>query len=219
MNIFRSFSSLAVAAALTLAGLPGCTERKPGEEGPSADSGVPGAAGADSAATGEKEGVVSVPTRTPNGRTELPTTRTAAPNLWITLPEGFSVRADTVLDYDILVISRADDPLLSDSSQVPYGMLRIVVGDTTVRVTPKNVKTARRNGVIGEYPGEWIYYTGVIPGGTTYYSYELAADRYFAPLSPDREMKRLNMHLYIAGKDTAVISRLITAAESISTKP
>lgn len=219
MNIFRSFSSLVLAAALTLAWLPGCTERKPGGEGPSADSGVPGTAGADSAATGEKEGVVSVPTRTPNGRTELPTTRTAAPNLWITLPEGFSVRADTVLDYDILVISRADDPLLSDSSQVPYGMLRIVVGDTTVRVTPKNVKTARRNGVIGEYPGEWIYYTGVIPGGTTYYSYELAADRYFAPLSPDREMKRLNMHLYIAGKDTAVISRLITAAESISTKP
>lgn len=215
MKYVQPFSLLLLGAALLL---NGCTEQKPEGDTPAGDS-LHGANDSGANAPDGRAGVVNVPTETPTGRTELPTAQTIAPNLWITLPQGFSVRADTTLGYDILVVSRIDDPLLNDSSAVPYGMLRIVVGDSAISVTPNDVKSAERQGIIGAYPGRWRYYTGVIPDGATYYSYELAANDYFARISPDRAMKKLRLHLYIAGKDTAVIGQLIKAAESISIKP
>lgn len=215
MKILQPYLYLFSCALIVVAAA--CSEQKP--DAKRADSTADAEAGQPNGNEEGKEGVVRLPTETPTGRVQLPTVRTAAPDLWVTLPDGFTVRADTTLEYDLLVVSRTDDPLLSDSTQVPFGMLRIVVGDTTIRVTPPGVQVAERNGMIGDYPGRWRYYTAVIPGGATYYSHELIADDYFARISPERDMKNLRLHMYIAGKDTSVIRQLIAVSESVSTKP
>ena len=196
-----------------------CADTKPGdgqEQGSTVTSNAP-----DSGATTQLL-PDSRQTETPSGRTQLPTFRTAAPDLWITLPEGFTVRVDTMFSYDIMVVASNDDPLLRDSTQIPLGMLRVTISDSTIRLPLPGKQAPERNVVLGaldNYLGLWRSSTVALPDGTTYSSYEMAANDFFARIYQDREIKDLRLHLYIGGKDSVKTAQLLKAVESISIKP
>ncbi len=137
----------------------------------------------------------------------------------MTLPEGFTVRADTMLQHDIIVVADNNDPLLHDSTQTPLGMLRVVVSDSTIRLALPGKQGPTRKAIIGDYLGVWNSSTVALPNGTTYYSYEMVADDFFARMYPEREIKEFGLHLYIGGKDSVKTEQLLKAVESISIKP
>lgn len=197
--------------------LIGCSDQKPQDSQNHSDSVEPGVSDAPELLESGK--ITLEKTSTPSGRTQLPTYRTPAPDLWMTLPEGFSIRADTMLNYDIMVVSRDDDPLLSDSTQIPMGMLRITISDSTILLDLPGKHVREQDGNLGNYLGRWRSSTFPLEDGGTYYSYEMAADDYFARISPENDIKSLHLHMYIGGKDSTVTERLRAAAATLSTAP
>ena len=213
----RHIRSGGISVALLLLLVIGCTEQAP-EEKHEAEVATEG----DSILSIESEGtngIVTLESGSTSGRVQLPTYRTPAPDLWITMPEGFSVRVDTMLTYDIMVVARNDDPLLDDSTRIPEGMLRIIVSDSAIRLPLPGKDIREQKSVVGDYPGIWRSSTVTIPSGEAYVSYEMIADDYFARTSPEQEVKDLRLHLYIGGKDSVVTGQLLEAVTTISIKP
>lgn len=193
----------------------GCSDSTPGGESDMADSAIVSGSGGES----DTGNAAAENTTTPEGRVELPTYHTAAPNLWVTLPEGYGVRLDTTLPYDIIVISRNDDPLLVDSVQIPKGMMRITVSDQQIQFPPLGTEHESRKLMMGDYPSDWRHFTDLTNDGKTFYSYELRADDYFARTAPDDAVKRLRLHVFTGGRDSAVVETLLGVAQTLSVRP
>lgn len=190
----------------------GC-EEKPIDR-PSADS-TAGSHRSDD--TNDRSPIDTTPTTTPSGRTELPTINTDAPSLFVTLPKGYAVRSDTGLDDDILFIYRADDPLvLGDSASVPKGILRIVIGDTSIAMKAPGTSAAPHRSMVGSYPLEWRTNIEPIGANDSYYSYEGEIPSYFARYGDDAELSRLNLHIYIGGSDSSIVDQLLDIIATLS---
>ena len=217
VRIMRMAGTSVFVLMLFSAFLIGCSDQKPQDSQDSSDSVEQSATNAPEPLESGK--ITLEKTSTPSGRTQLPTFRTPAPDLWMTLPDGFSIRADTMLNYDIMVVSRDDDPLLNDSTQIPMGMLRITISDSTILLDLPGKHLGEQDGNLGNYLGRWRSSTVSLEGGETYYSYEMAADDYFARISPEKDIKSLHLHMYIGGKDSTVTERLRAAAATLSTAP
>lgn len=216
-QIMRTVGTHIFVLMLFSAFLVGCADQEPqGSKGGSDSAQENADAGPEVLESGK---ITLEKTSMPSGRTQLPTYRTSAPDLWMTLPEGFSIRADTMLNYDIMVVSRDDDPLLKDSTKIPMGMLRITVSDSTILLDLPGKNVSEREGNLGNYLGTWRSSVYALDNGEAYYSYEMAADDYFARMSPEKDQKNLHLHMYIGGKDSAVTEQLRAAAASLSTLP
>jgi hypothetical protein len=155
----------------------------------------------------------------PTGRFQLPTRITPAPNLWITLPAGYTVKEAGKMPNDRFYILRDDDPSLTDSTAVTPGFMVVVVG-ISGRSGSDSVKTfTRKEVILGNYPTEWRMWTEGLPKGGSFYVREIVSRDYFARLSPELARAPLNLVIHIAGTDTARVSELMRSVETISIVP
>jgi hypothetical protein len=155
----------------------------------------------------------------PTGRFQLPTSITPAPNLWITLPEGYTVKDAGKMPNDRIYILRSDDPSITDTSAVTPGFMLVNVG-VNARSGSDSVRNfTRQDVIIGNYPAEWRMWTETLSDGSSFYVREIVSRDYFARLSP--ELARLPLHLvvHVAGADSGRVSELMHAAETMSIVP
>jgi hypothetical protein len=156
----------------------------------------------------------------PTGRFQLPTAHTPAPDLWITLPKGYTVKNVGRLPNDEFFIIRSDDPSLKDPNAVTPGFLRVYVGVNAQSGLDSTTPAARRPIVIAGRPLEQRSWSEKIPQGKgLYYQREVSSDDFFAPLSFELARTPLHLHLYAAGFDSARVSELASAALTIGFSP
>lgn len=162
----------------------------------------------------------------PPGRFQLPTAHTPAPDLWITLPDGYQVkvtdRGRAQGPFDEFFIVDSEDPGLknpTDSTIVTPGFMRVYVG-TMPQVGIDSATTGEtKRVVIAGIPLEWKLASERLPDGRTYFQREIKTRDFFAAISPELSKPPIHLHLYIAGADTAHIAELMRSAESIGLAP
>ncbi|MBC8144352.1 MAG: hypothetical protein H7X80_02135 [bacterium] len=176
---------------------------------------------ADSSKT--RDGVVDTTTRLtqnlPSGRFQLPTQATAAPDLWITLPDGYRVKSASDSVDDRFYVVHTDDPSLTDSSTTTPGFMLLYVGRTEQRPF-EGVKTTdgERVMVIGQ-PLQWRTASESTPTGGRYYQADIGSADVFGRLSSELARARMHLHIYVAGNDSSRVADLMRSAESISIVP
>ncbi len=215
------FEHLSVRRALPLLVLlgvwmGGCAEKQ-GEKAPG-DSADTSAADTGLSPLPPDSGTYSV-TTTPEGRTELPTWNTSAPNLFIDLPKGFAVRADSGLDYDVVFVYRRDDPGVEDTTLPAMALMQIVLSERSIGTSVPSRKVGTRKSMIGTYPALWHRYRDTTVTKWEYRQNVLEIPRYFASLDPEKEAGNLNLWLYVAGRDTAAVEQLMRAAGTLGIAP
>ncbi len=154
----------------------------------------------------------------PEGRYELPMPFSGAPHLFISLPVGYQVRPTGVGESDQFFIVAADDPSARDSTATTPGFLQIYVGAKEQRASMGSA-AKRRATVIARRPMLWDVWDEHLPNGTSYHVREIVTREFFRPFSRELMERRLELHIYIAGADSAAVERLVTAAETISVTP
>ena len=160
-------------------------------------------------------------TTSPVGGTELPTWNTPAPNLFIDVPKGFAVRADTGLNYDVIILYAKNDPGLSDTTLPPIGIMQIIVTDSAIGTALPVQKMGTLKRTVGSYPGLWHSYidTTMVHNDLSYRMYVLELSDFFAQLGPEKETRDLNLWLYVAGHDSTLVHQLLEATSTIRLTP
>jgi hypothetical protein len=155
----------------------------------------------------------------PAGRFQLPTAHTPAPDLWITLPPGYTVRSVGKMPDDEFFIFRSDDPTLRDTSAVTPGFMRVYVGVMPQTGVEPGEHPAEERVVVGGQPLLWRLWSERMPDGNTYYQREIKSGDFFAGISPELAKAPLHLHIYVAGRDSANVAALMRAARTISLRP
>jgi hypothetical protein len=209
--------AVGMVVAIAAGTLSGCGEspREASRQDSSAtiahDSSNAGATGVDTAAR--------YSAKLPPGRFQLPTRVTAAPDLWITLPEGYRVKGASERTGDRFFIVNTNDPGLTDSTAVTPGFMRIYVGHDEQRPF-EDVKTSEGERVlVAGFPLQWRLASESLPSGGTYRQAELSSGDFFSRFSPELSREALVLHVYVAGADSAKVGDLMKAAESLSIVP
>ena len=158
-------------------------------------------------------------TTLPEGRTELPTWNTAAPNLFVDLPSGLAVQADSGGTHDRILLYPKNDPGLADTTLPALGLMQIVVTDQWLGTTIPAKKLGVRKGMIGSMPGLWYQYLDTTFSDYDYRINVLELMDFFASLGPNDKAKDLKLWIYVAGRDSAFVEQLLGAASSISITP
>jgi hypothetical protein len=158
-------------------------------------------------------------TNLPPGRFQLPTAVTPAPDLWITLPDGYQVKGTSKLPDDLFFVVHTDDPGLEDSTAVTPGYMRIYVGPKSQQpFTGEKTVDGERVLVAGQ-PLQWRLAEEKLEDGRTYLKRDLRSADIFTQLSSELAHTPLHLHVYVAGSDPARVAGLMKAAESISIVP
>lgn len=190
-----------------------CSEEDGGESGRLAE----GVTDTADVATGRPSGTVPVRIDT-TGRTELPTYNTGAGPLFISLPKGFSVRADRGLDYDMLFLYHEDDPVIHGNTEVPpRSLARIQISDSIVTMAVPGAPDSTRKLMVAGVPAIAERYEEPLAEGGTYRSYVIELKHFFA--ARDRALNDLHLHLYVGGSDTAAVESLLTVLTTLSFQP
>jgi len=155
----------------------------------------------------------------PPGRFQLPTSITPAPDLWITLPDGYQVKGASRMPDDLFFIVHTDDPGLEDSTAVTPGYMRIYVGPTPQQPFAGESTVAGERVLVAGQPLEWRLAEETIEGGGRYLKRDLRSADIFAQLSSELARTPLHLHVYVAGSDPARVAELMRSAESISIVP
>ena len=155
----------------------------------------------------------------PPGRFQLPTLHTPAPDLWITLPEGYQVKVTGQLPNDEFFVIRSDDPSLHDTTAVTPGFMRIHVGVRPQTAIDSTELLESNVSILDGRPVSFRTGTERLPGGEVYLKRELRSPDFFAAVSPDLAKTPLHLHVYVAGVDKATVDALIQAAGSIALAP
>jgi hypothetical protein len=155
----------------------------------------------------------------PAGRYQLPTAHTPAPDLWITLPAGYTVRSVGRMPDDEFFIFRSDDPTLHDTAAVTPGFMRVYVGVMPQTGVESGDHPTEENVLIGGEPLVWRLWSERTPDGKRYYQREIKSGDFFAGISPELAKAPLHLHIYVAGKDSAAVAALMRAARTISLRP
>ncbi len=202
--------ALAAAACIVVL-LPGCGDdaKQPSEKRDSAAAGLQRPLPPD---TTLRENL-------PPGRFHIPTRHTPAPDFFITLPAGYTVKNRSRLPNDEYFIVRTDDPSLHDSTAVTPGFLRIYVGVRPQTGVRPETKFTERSVLLGRTMVTWKSWTDKLPDGAPYYIHEIASSDYFAAISPELARAPLNLHVYVGGRDKARVAELVRAAETLALTP
>ena len=155
----------------------------------------------------------------PAGRFQLPTRHTPAPDFFISLPEGYTVKIQSRFPNDEFFIVRSDDPSLRDSTAVTPGFMRVYVGVRPQTAYDPKIPHTERAVVIGRAVLSWKLWTETLPDGGTYYSREIASSDFYSSISPELARAPLNLHIYVAGRDSSRVSELAKAAETLAMVP
>jgi len=156
--------------------------------------------------------------RLPQGRFELPTPNSGAPHLFITLPEGYSVRPTGSGTFDQFFIVESTDPSILDSTATTPGFLQVYVGEDP-RPSVNDRRTFTRHAVIGGRPVVWREWTDQLSDRRSYYARELITRDFFRSLAESIANRNLCLHVYVAGADSVRVARLVRAAESLRMTP
>lgn len=155
----------------------------------------------------------------PSGRFQLPTRHTPAPDFFISLPEGYTVKIKSRFPNDEFFIIRNDDPSLRDSSAVTPGFMRVYVGVNPQTALNPKIPHTERHLMLGRALLTWRLWTEPLPDGATYYSREITSSDFYASISPELARAPLNLHIYVAGRDSARVAELAAAAETLALAP
>jgi hypothetical protein len=155
----------------------------------------------------------------PQGRFELPTAHTPAPDFYITLPEGYTIKNNSRMPNDDFFIVRLDDPSLTDSTAITPGFMRVYVGVNAQSGLDAARRYEERGVMIARMPVTWRLWSDTLPDRSAYYYREIASSDFFAPLSPELARSPLHLHIYVAGRDSARVAELLAAAETLSLAP
>ncbi len=197
-------------ALLLLVGSTGCGDTKAPER-TDTDSA--------SAARRRKDSLHVVSGKLPAGRFQIPTKHTPAPDLFISLPEGYSIKDGSRFPNDGYFIIRMDDPSIKDTSKVTPGFLRIYLGVNPQTALAPGQPHTERPILLSGHPLVWKLWDELLPDGGRYYGREIATNDFFAALSPELAKAPLNLHLYVAGSDTARVNELMRAVETLGLHP
>jgi hypothetical protein len=152
------------------------------------------------------------------GRTELPTYNTGAGPLFISLPGGFSVRADRGLAYDMIFLYRTDDPVVNGATGIPpRAIARLQISDSIVTMDVPGTATDEHRLVVGGVPTTAQRYEETLPTGGLYISYTIPLPHFFA--TRDRTLNDLHLHIYVGGSDAGSVDRLLTSLSTLSFRP
>lgn len=155
----------------------------------------------------------------PAGRFQLPTNATPAPDLWISLPDGYRVKGASDRIDDRFYVVHTKDPSLTDTSAVTPGFMLIYVGATRQNpFTSVKTKDGERVLVVGQ-PLQWRLAEDSLPDGGRYYQRDIGSHDIFARLSSKLASTPLHLHIYVAGSDSTRVADLMRSAESISIVP
>ncbi len=186
----------------------------------SSDAPRPTPGGRADSAVATADSVPAVTEHLPSGRFQLPTAHTPAPDLWITLPEGYTVKNVSRLPNDEFFLVREDDPSMRDPEAVTTGFLRIYIGVIPQSGLDAKANAATRPIVIAARPLEQKSWAEDLPGGKgRYYQREITSSDFFSALSLDLSKTPLHLHLYAAGSDSARVSELAASALTIGFAP
>jgi hypothetical protein len=155
----------------------------------------------------------------PEGRFQIPTSITPAPNLWINLPAGYRIKDKSNFPNDRFFIVNEDDPSLADSTAVTPGFMQVYVGVKRQSALDSNSNAERRPVVIGGHPLEWRLWTDKLPDGSSYYQREITSSDFFSSMSPELAKAPLHVHIYVAGADSVRVAELMKAAGTLSIIP
>jgi hypothetical protein len=206
-----------LCTALLLVAVASCSD-EPRQPVRGADTTVAGDRG-DTDAARDSTSDSTVATNLPSGRFQLPTKVTPAPDLWMTLPEGYRVKGASRLPDDIFFIVHTEDPGLEDSTAVTPGFMRVYVGPRPQRPFGGMNPTPGERVVVAGYPLQWRHIVERLPDGREYLQRDLGSADFFARFSPDLADTPLHLHVYVAGTDAKRVEALMKAAESISIVP
>jgi hypothetical protein len=200
----------AMSALVALLAVSGCGDRE-------ADN----APKADTTRTADTSGGAdtSVSAQLPAGRFQIPTAHTPVPDLFITLPDGYTIRNVSRMPDDQFFIFRTDDPSQTDSTAITPGFMRVYVGVNPQTGLGSGQKHTEQNVMVSGFPLVWKLWTEKIPDGSDYYLREISSPDFFASISPELAKAPLNLHLYIAGRDSAQVADLMLAAQTLSSHP
>lgn len=155
----------------------------------------------------------------PAGRFELPLRNTPAPAMFVTLPEGYSIKDASAMPNDEYYIIRKDDPNLYDSNDITPGFLRVYVGTTPQSGLDSAGKFSEERVLLGSMPLVWKIWSEQLSDSIRYHSREITSSDYFASISPELARYPLYIHIYIGGRDTARIADLTAAVTTLSLTP
>jgi hypothetical protein len=208
MRLFLLVRGLASMLLLLIAS--GCGETKAPEQ-PKSDSAA--------RARQRKDSLHIVSGNLPAGRFQLPTKHTPAPDLFISLPDGYTIKDASRFPDERFFIVRMDDPSIKDTTQVTPGFLRIYLGVNPQSGIEPGRKPTERAILLGGHPLVWKLWEDHLPDGRIYYGREIATSDFFAALSPELAKAPLNLHLYVAGSDTTRVNELMRAVETLALHP
>ncbi len=157
--------------------------------------------------------------RLPSGRFQIPTTHTPAPDLWISLPEGYTVKGVGKMPNDEFYIFSKSDPTLKDPSAVSTGFLRIYIGVMTQSAIPPGRAVEHRAALIAGHPFEWSVWSDTLADKRSFLNREITSDDFFASISPELARAPLHLHIYVGGTDSAHVADLEHAAQTLAITP
>jgi hypothetical protein len=211
-------AALRAALACALLALAACDDepRETRPRGSSSDTAATDGAATDTAASDTTPRLTS---DLPPGRFELPTQVTPAPNLWITLPDGYRVKGSSRLPDDLFYIVHTEDPSFDDTSAVTPGFMRLYVGPRPQKPFEGETTTPGERVLVAGYPLQWRHAEEKLEDGRTFLKRDLATADFFARFSPELAETPLHLHVYVAGVDAERVAALMKSAESISIVP
>lgn len=206
----------ASAVAVTIGALTGALTLGACSERPDRSPAVDSLARRDSIA---RDTSARLTTNLPTGRFQLPTKVTPAPDLWITLPDGYQVKGASRAPDDLFFVVRTDDPGLADSTAVTPGYMRVYVGPRPQSPFVRQKTTDGERVFVAGQPLQWRLAEENLEDGRRYLKRDLRSADIFAQLSRELAETPLHLHVYVAGVDSARVAELMKAAESISIVP
>ncbi|HVZ41394.1 MAG TPA: hypothetical protein VHI13_19090 [Candidatus Kapabacteria bacterium] len=186
-----------------------------GDKGPAAKQSG-GASGRDSV---KAPADTTFRTNLPAGRFHLPTRHTPAPDFFITLPAGYTVKDLSHLPNDEYFFVRNDDPSLRDSTKITPGFMCFYVGVNPRTAIEKGMKYGEQPATLCNTPVIWRIWTEKLPDGAPYFQREIASHDIFATISPELGRAPLHLYVYVAGSDSTRVAELMRAAGTLALSP